>query len=118
MTALTLPLETEVEPPELPVLPELELPEPPPGPAFEDDDVREEYQQNPEHFMALVVGIDEKTFHYINQQNETAIDEKSFLAGESCLLCHHTLIGQFHICIHILQFRCPFALASRQRYHT
>lgn len=51
------------------------------------DDVREEYQQNPEHFMALVVGIDEKTFHYINQQNETAIDEKSFLAGESCLLC-------------------------------
>ena len=37
--------------------------------------------------MALVVGIDEKTFHYINQQNETAIDEKSFLAGESCLLC-------------------------------
>ena len=42
------------------------------------DDVREEYQQNPEHFMALVVGIDEKTFHYINQQNETAIDEKSF----------------------------------------
>lgn len=51
------------------------------------DDVREEYQQNPEHFMALVVGIDEKTFHYINQQNETAIDEKSFLEGESCLLC-------------------------------
>ena len=51
------------------------------------DDVREEYQQNTEHFMALVVGIDEKTFHYINQQNETAIDEKSFLAGESCLLC-------------------------------
>lgn len=51
------------------------------------DDVREEYQQNPEHFMALVVGIDEKTFHYINQQNETAIDEKAFLAGESCLLC-------------------------------
>lgn len=26
------------------------------------DDVREEYQQNPEHFMALVVGIDEKHF--------------------------------------------------------
>lgn len=51
------------------------------------DDVREEYQQNPEDFMALVVGIDEKTFHYINQQNETAIDEKSFLEGESCLLC-------------------------------
>lgn len=47
------------------------------------DDVREEYQQNPEHFMALVVGIDEKTFHYINQQNETAIDEKSFWQGKA-----------------------------------
>lgn len=56
---------------------------------YEED--REEYKAHPENFGAVMIGISEAEFPYLQQTVETEIDREDFLAGETCVIYRNGL---------------------------
>ena len=56
---------------------------------FEDD--REEYKEYPENFGAVMIGVSEAEFPYLQQVVETEIDREDFLAGKTCVIYRNDL---------------------------
>ncbi|MGI6013157.1 MAG: FtsX-like permease family protein [Oscillospiraceae bacterium] len=54
----------------------------------------EEYQEHPENFGSMLIGINEMEFDYLNSTLETPIDKGAFLDGESCILYRNNLAFQ------------------------
>ena len=56
---------------------------------YEED--REEYKEHPENFGAVMIGISEAEFPYLQQTVETEIDREDFLSGETCVIYRNGL---------------------------
>ena len=56
---------------------------------YEED--REEYKAHPENFGAVMIGISEAEFPYLQQTAETEIDREDFLSGETCVIYRNSL---------------------------
>lgn len=56
---------------------------------YEED--REEYKEHPENFGAVMIGISEAEFPYLQQTAETEIDREDFLSGETCVIYRNSL---------------------------
>ena len=56
---------------------------------YEED--REEYKEHPENFGAVMIGISEAEFPYLQQTVETEIDMEDFLSGETCVIYRNSL---------------------------
>ena len=50
-----------------------------------------EYQEHPENFPSMLVGIDEASFRCLNSTLENPADEEAFLSGETCILYRDSL---------------------------
>ena len=51
---------------------------------YEED--RSEYQQYPENFGSVILGISEEEFPYLQEVTDTTLDREAFLSGKSCVL--------------------------------
>ena len=56
---------------------------------YEED--REEYKEHRENFGAVMIGISEAEFPYLQQTAETEIDREDFLSGETCVIYRNSL---------------------------
>lgn len=52
---------------------------------------REEYKEHPENFGAVMIGISEEEFPYLQQTVETEIDREDFLEGKTCVIYRNDL---------------------------
>ena len=52
---------------------------------------REEYKEHPENFGAVMIGISEAEFPYLQQTVETEIDREDFLEGKTCVIYRNDL---------------------------
>ena len=50
------------------------------------EDEKKEYQEHPENFGTVLVGIDEKNFEILNESLEQSIDAKAFQQGKICVI--------------------------------
>ena len=50
---------------------------------YEED--RSEYQQYPENFGSVILGISEEEFPYLQEVTDTTLDREAFLSGKSCV---------------------------------
>lgn len=56
---------------------------------YEED--RSEYQQYPENFGSVILGISEEEFPYLQEVVDTTLDREDFLSGKSCVLYRNGL---------------------------
>ena len=56
---------------------------------YEED--RSEYQQHPENFGSVILGISEEEFPYLQEVVDTTLDREDFLSGKSCVLYRNGL---------------------------
>lgn len=59
---------------------------------YEDD--LPEYQEHPENFGSILVGITAEDFKALNEEMPEPIDETDFLSGKTCVLYRHNLSFQ------------------------
>ena len=50
------------------------------------EDEKKEYQEHPENFGTVLVGIDNKNFEILNESLEQPIDAKAFQQGKTCVI--------------------------------
>ena len=55
------------------------------------EEEREEYKEYPENFGAVMIGISEAEFPYLQQTVETEIDREDFLEGKTCVIYRNDL---------------------------
>lgn len=55
------------------------------------EDEKKEYQEHPENFGTVLVGIDEKNFEILNESLERPVDEKAFQQGKTCVIYRNGL---------------------------
>lgn len=55
------------------------------------EDEKKEYQEHPENFGTVLVGIDEKNFEILNESLEQPIDAKAFQQGKTCVIYRNGL---------------------------
>ena len=55
------------------------------------EDEKKEYQEHPENFGTVLVGIDEKNFEILNESLEQPIDAKAFQLGKTCVIYRNGL---------------------------
>lgn len=55
------------------------------------EDEKKEYQEHPENFGTVLVGIDEKNFEILNESLEQPIDAKVFQQGKTCVIYRNGL---------------------------
>ncbi len=55
------------------------------------EDEREEYQEHPENFGSVLLGISEEEFSYLQQTVDTELDKEAFLSGKTCVLYRNGL---------------------------
>lgn len=55
------------------------------------EDEKKEYQEHPENFGTVLVGIDEKNFEILNESLEWPVDAKAFQQGKTCVIYRNGL---------------------------
>lgn len=55
------------------------------------EDEKKEYQEHPENFGTVLVGIDEKNFEILNESLERPVDAKAFQQGKTCVIYRNGL---------------------------
>lgn len=55
------------------------------------EDEKKEYQEHPENFGTVLVGIDNKNFEILNESLEQPIDAKAFQQGKTCVIYRNGL---------------------------
>lgn len=55
------------------------------------EDIKADYQKNPEKYYSFLVGIDKQEFGYLNLTLGNAVKEADFLEGKACILYENAL---------------------------
>lgn len=55
------------------------------------EEARQEYQEHPENFGTILVGIDDTEFDYLNYALAVPVDKEDFMSGKTCILYRNDL---------------------------
>ena len=55
------------------------------------EDIKDDYQKNPENYYSFLVGIDKQEFEYLNLTLGNTVNEADFLEGKACILYQNNL---------------------------